>query len=74
MVVSKDISAAYPYSPPPSLAPQLVNRAGSLKAESSVGSEEEFGRLRSDFSGSKSENYDNMFMEDVRFPPPRNFP
>ena len=73
MVVSKDISTNYPYSPPPSLAPQLVNRTGTLKAESSIGSEEEFGKLRSDFSGSKSENYDNMFMEDVRFPPPFNF-
>jgi hypothetical protein len=74
LVVSKDISTAYPYSPPPSLAPQMATRTGTLKAESSLGSEEEFGKLRTDFSGSKSENYDNMFMEDVRFPPPsRNF-
>lgn len=65
MVVSKDISITYPYSPPPTLTP-LTNR-GALKAESSIGSEEEFGKLRSDHSSSKSENYDNMFMEDVRF-------
>ena len=69
MVISKDISIAHPHSPPPSFAPQLISRTGTLKAESSVGSEEEFGKLRTDFSSSKSENYDNMFMEDVRFPP-----
>ena len=70
MVVSKDISTTHPYSPPPTLASQMVSRTGTLKAESSVGSEEEFGKLRSDHSSSKSENYDNMFMEDVRFPSP----
>jgi len=64
-VISKDISTTCPYSPPPSLAPQLVSRTGTLKAESSVGSEEEFGKLRTDFPSSKSENYDNMFMEDI---------
>lgn len=68
MVVSKDISIAHPYTPPSTLAPQLASRTGTLKAESSIGSEEEFGKLRSDHSSSKSENYDNMFMEDVRFP------
>jgi hypothetical protein len=69
MVVSKDISTTHPYSPTPTLAPQLTSR-GTLKAESSVGSEEEFGKLRSDHSSSssKSDNYDNLFMEDVRFP------
>lgn len=67
MVVSKDITTTYPYSPPPTLAPHLTSR-GTLKAESSVGSEEEFGKLRSDHSSSKSDNYDNLFMEDVRFP------
>jgi len=67
MVVSKDISTTYPYTPPPTLGPQLVNRTGALKAETSIGSEEEFGKLRSDHSSSKSENYDNLFMEDVRF-------
>ena len=68
MVVSKDISTTYPHTPPPTLAPQLLTRAGTLKAESSIGSEEEFGKLRTDYSSSKSDNYDNMFMEDVRFP------
>ena len=72
MVISKDISATYPNSPPPSFAPHMISRTGTLKAESSVGSEEEFGKLRTDFSSSKSENYDNMFMEDVRFPLRRN--
>ena len=70
MVVSKDISAACPYTPPPTLAPHLTNRTGTLKAESSIGSEEEFGKLRTDYTSSKSENYDNMFMEDVSFSPP----
>jgi len=74
MVVSKDISTTYPYSPPPTLTSQLVSRTGTLKAESSVGSEEEFGKLRPDYSSSKSENYDNMFMEDVRSPSPTYFP
>ena len=68
MVVSKDISTTYPYTPPPTLGPQLVSRTGTLKAESSIGSEEEFGKLRSDYSNSKSDNYDNLFMEDVSFP------
>lgn len=72
MVISKDITTTHPYSPPPSFAPQLISRTGTLKAESSVGSEEEFGKLRTDFSSSKSENYDNMFMEDVRLSPQRN--
>lgn len=76
MVVSKDISTSYPYSPPPTLAPQLTNRTGTLKAESSIGSEEEFGKLRSDYTSSKTDNYDNTFMEDVSLPspPPRNVP
>ncbi|KAF9653529.1 spindle pole body interacting protein [Thelephora ganbajun] len=65
MVVSKDISTTHPYTPPPTLAPQLGSRTGALKAESSIGSEEEFGKLRSDHSSSKSDNYDNMFMEDI---------
>lgn len=73
MVVSKDISTTCPYSPPPTLAPHLSSR-GALKAESSVGSEEEFGKLRSDHSSSKSENYDNLFMEDVRLSIPRTLP
>lgn len=71
MVVSKDISTTYPHTPPPTLASQLVSRTGTLKAESSIGSEEEFGKLRSDHSSSKSENYDNMFMDDVSFQFPR---
>ena len=70
MVVSKDISTTYPYTPPPTVGPQLANRTGALKAETSIGSEEEFGKLRSDYSSSKSDNYDNSFMEDVRFLPP----
>lgn len=65
LVVSKDISTTYPHTPPPTLAPHLTSR-GALKAESSVGSEEEFGKLRSDHSSSKSDNYDNLFMEDVK--------
>lgn len=65
MVVSKDISAAYPHTPPSTFAPQLISRTGTLKAESSIGSEEEFGKLRSDYPSSKSDNHDNVFMEDV---------
>lgn len=64
MVVSKDISTSHPHSPPPTLTTHLSTR-GALKAESSVGSEEEFGKLKPDHSSSKSENYDNMFMEDI---------
>jgi len=68
MVVSKDISTTYPYTPPPTLGPQVVSRTGTLKAESSIGSEEEFGKLRPDYTVSKSDHYDNLFMEDVSFP------
>ncbi len=72
MVVSKDILITYPVStgPPPA---QLVIRTGTLKAEGSIGSEEEMTVRpsrdlnpvqKAEFVG-KADTADNIFMEDV---------
>lgn len=72
MVISKDIHTNYPAignNP----AGQLLTRTGTLKAESSVGSEEEMAVRpskelssvqKAEFIG-KFDNADNMFMDDV---------
>lgn len=72
VVVSKDIHAAHPPSGPPSGAPPLISRTGTLKTETSIGSEEDMGRRepmpgqpQSTFAG-KSDGGDNAFIEDVR--------
>lgn len=72
VVVSKDILTAHPPSGPPAGAPPLISRTGTLKTESSVGSEEDVGRkeplpgqAQSTFTG-KSDGGDNAFIEDVR--------
>lgn len=72
MVVSKDINLTYPATSngPPA---QLLTRTGTLKAESSVGSEEEMlvrpskelnNVQKAEFLG-KFDNADNIFMDDV---------
>lgn len=72
MVVSKDIHVNYP---PTSIQinnpSQLIIRTGTLKAEGSIGSEEDVIRPsggnsapRAEYS-SKGESQDNMFVEDV---------
>ncbi len=72
MIVSKDIHSSHPLSGTYTGPPSALTRAGTLKAESSIGSEDELGRLpgreketqKSDFTA-KADNTDNVFIEDV---------
>lgn len=72
MIVSKDIHSSHPPSGIHSGPPSTLTRAGTLKAESSIGSEDELGRLpgreketqKSDFTA-KADNADNVFIEDI---------
>lgn len=69
VVVSKDIHTSFP---PTSVAiptsSPVLTRAGTVKAESSVGSEDDIGRgkegQKSDFIA-RTDSADNLFMEDV---------
>jgi hypothetical protein len=72
MIVSKDIHSSHPPSGIHAGPPSTLTRAGTLKVESSIGSEDELGRLpgreketqKSDFTA-KADNADNVFIEDV---------
>jgi hypothetical protein len=74
MIVSKDIHASHPPSGTQvhAGAPSILTRSGTLRAESSIGSEDDLGRLpgrekeaqKSDFTA-KADNADNVFIEDV---------
>ncbi|KAI0703720.1 spindle pole body interacting protein [Cytidiella melzeri] len=72
MVISKDIHQNYPAAGVPVPPVQLITRSGTLKAEGSLGSEEEMSRpskdlnptQKADFVG-KAETADNVFMEDI---------
>jgi len=71
MIVSKDINISHPPTNIPSGMLPLISRTGTLKAEGSIGSEDDFGRVsgrekesKSDFNA-KVDNADNMFIEDV---------
>ncbi|TFY69315.1 hypothetical protein EVG20_g3200 [Dentipellis fragilis] len=74
MIVSKDIHISCPPQTSPSGAPPLITRSGTLRAESSVGSEDDIGRVpgrekevpsqKSDFVA-KADNPDNVFIEDI---------
>ena len=76
MIVSKDIHSSHPPSGTHTGPPSILTRSGTLKAESSVGSEDELGRLpgrekesqKSDFSA-KADSADNVFIEDVSVQP-----
>ncbi|KDQ58432.1 hypothetical protein JAAARDRAFT_193004 [Jaapia argillacea MUCL 33604] len=69
MVISKDIHVNHPVTNHGPLHPPLISRTGTLKAESSVGSEED-GKNK-DGLGQKSDmvakadSPDNLFMEDI---------
>lgn len=75
MVISKDIHQNHPTGAPVNPV-QLIVRSGTLKAEGSLGSEEEISRpskdlnpvQKADFVG-KVETADNIFMEDVSTDP-----
>ncbi|KAI5121699.1 hypothetical protein M0805_002092 [Coniferiporia weirii] len=73
MVVHKDIYVSWPVAAPLPPPGSLLSRTGTIKAESSTGSEEDAGRsssqinahnARSEFSG-KADSSDNIFMDDV---------
>ena len=72
MIVSKDIHSSHPPSGTHSGQPSTLTRVGTLKAETSIGSEDELGRLpgreketqKSEFTA-KADNADNVFIEDV---------
>lgn len=72
MVVSKDIQVNHPPTAPGAAPVQLVMRSGTLKAEGSLTSEEDFVRPSKDLTAAqkaevlgKAETIDNLFMEDV---------
>ena len=71
VTVAKDIHVTYPVSGNLALGP-LLTRTGTLKAESSFGSEDEAGRVvgskegtKSDFAAKIDNNADKIFIEDV---------
>ena len=72
MIVSKDIHSSHPPSGTQGGPPSLILRTGTLKAEASIGSEDELGRIsgrdkeapRSDYTA-KADSADNVFIEDV---------
>jgi hypothetical protein len=74
IVVSKDVHSSHPPSGVQVVQPSTtLNRNGTLKAESSIGSEDDLGRMpgreketpKSDFTA-KADSADNVFIEDVR--------
>lgn len=72
MVISKDIHIDHPPAGTAVAPMQLVTRSGTLKAEGSVGSEEDMVRPSKDLTAvqkaeflGKAETADNSFMEDV---------
>lgn len=81
MVVHKDIFINHPASWTPT-SNSLIVRTGTLKAESSVGSEEEVMRVQTKDGGSgqkpelagRPDSADNVFIDDVRTWPARRAP
>jgi hypothetical protein len=72
IVVSKDIHLSHPPSGGQAGPPSTLTRNGTLKAEPSISSEDDLGRIpgrekeasKSDFTA-KADNADNVFIEDV---------
>ncbi|KZT25701.1 spindle pole body interacting protein [Neolentinus lepideus HHB14362 ss-1] len=69
MVVNKDIHLNYPVTTQGTTGPPLIMRTGTLKAESSIGSEEDVGRSGKEGQKgdmvAKADSSDNLFIEDV---------
>ncbi|THU83471.1 spindle pole body interacting protein [Dendrothele bispora CBS 962.96] len=67
--VASDIHNKYPVMPIHHIPGPLVARSGTLKAEASLGSEEEVSRgkdaPRNEYAG-KPDNADNLFIEDIK--------
>jgi hypothetical protein len=69
VTVSKDIHTTYPATTTIGLAGPLITRSGTLKAESSIGSEDDIARMTKEGSKgdlSKDNNADKLFIDDVR--------
>jgi hypothetical protein len=72
MIVSKDIHSSHPPSGTLAGLTSTLARSGTLRAESSIGSEDELGRLpgrekeasKNEFTA-KADSADNVFIEDV---------
>lgn len=76
VTVAKDIHNTYPTTSGSAFSGgALISRAGTLKAESSLGSEDDIGRggggggAKTDFVAKVDNNADNLFMEDVSLRP-----
>lgn len=70
VTVSKDIHTTYPAITTIGLAGPLITRTGTLKAESSIGSEDDIARMAKEGSKgdlSKDNNADKLFIDDVSF-------
>lgn len=75
VTVAKDIHTTYPVTGVSGLGAPLISRTGTLKAEASIGSEDDLGRNvgtnkdgpKSDFASKVDNNADKIFIEDVRF-------
>ncbi|KAH6913778.1 mesa protein [Coprinopsis sp. MPI-PUGE-AT-0042] len=68
VMVAKDIHLTCPVSSITGLPAPFITRAGTLKPESSVGSEEEIARLAKEGKDSafRENNADKIFIEDIR--------
>lgn len=70
VTVTKDIHANHPVMLIPGVGAPLISRTGTVKAESSFGSEDDIGRskdgAKADFVAKADHNADNLFIEDVR--------
>ncbi|KAF9566805.1 spindle pole body interacting protein [Agrocybe pediades] len=69
VTVAKDIHATYPPSATAGIGGSAITRSGTLKAEYSMGSEDDISRLAKEGSKndlSKENNADKMFIEDIR--------
>ena len=72
MMISKDIHLSHPPSGTQAGLASTLARSGTLRAESSIGSEDDLGRLpgrekeasKNDFTA-KADSADNVFIEDV---------
>lgn len=68
--MTKDIHANHPVMLIPGVGAPLISRTGTVKAESSFGSEDDIGRskdgAKADFVAKADHNADNLFIEDVR--------
>ena len=68
VTVSKDIHTTYPAITTIGLAGPLITRSSTLKAESSIGSEDDIARIAKEGSKgdlSKDNNADKLFIDDV---------